>query len=161
VVSLGDLYGGKLVAALDRQHPRDLFDTKLLFENEGLTTEIKDGFITYLISHNRPFHEVLKPTLQDQNSLFESEFEGMSEILFTYIEFEEIRNKLIKEINSKLSENDKKLLLSVTAGKPDWSLFKYGNIADLPAVKWKLQNIERMNPDKRNEAVKLLQNIWK
>jgi predicted nucleotidyltransferase component of viral defense system len=26
VVSLEEVYGGKLVAALDRQHPRDLFD---------------------------------------------------------------------------------------------------------------------------------------
>jgi predicted nucleotidyltransferase component of viral defense system len=37
VVSLDDVYGGKLVAALDRQHPRDLFDVMQLFANEGIT----------------------------------------------------------------------------------------------------------------------------
>lgn len=54
VVSLGELYGGKICAALDRQHPRDLFDVKLLFENEGITQEIWDGFIIGLISHYKP-----------------------------------------------------------------------------------------------------------
>ncbi len=36
-----DLYGGKICAALDRQHPRDLFDIKVLLENEGVTPEIR------------------------------------------------------------------------------------------------------------------------
>ena len=36
-LSFNDTYGGKLMAALDRQHPRDLFDVKLLIENEGLS----------------------------------------------------------------------------------------------------------------------------
>jgi len=31
-----DLYAGKICAALDRQHPRDLFDVHLLLKNEGL-----------------------------------------------------------------------------------------------------------------------------
>lgn len=35
VVSLAELYGGKICAAIDRQHPRDVFDVKLLMENEG------------------------------------------------------------------------------------------------------------------------------
>ncbi len=60
VVSLPDLYGGKIAAALDRQQPRDLFDIKLLFENEGLTNGIKVGFLTYLLCHKRPPNELLK-----------------------------------------------------------------------------------------------------
>ncbi len=51
-LSFADLYGGKIVAALDRQHPRDLFDIKLLLGNEGLTDKIRKAFIVYLISHN-------------------------------------------------------------------------------------------------------------
>lgn len=43
-LSMEDLYGGKLCAALDRQHPRDLFDVKLLLENEGLTERIRIAF---------------------------------------------------------------------------------------------------------------------
>lgn len=36
VVSLADLYGGKLCAALDRQHPRDFYDVKMLLETQGI-----------------------------------------------------------------------------------------------------------------------------
>lgn len=49
VVPLGQLYGGKICAALDRQHPRDLFDVKYLLTNEGLTEKIKTGFIFCLL----------------------------------------------------------------------------------------------------------------
>ncbi len=61
VVSMAELYGGKICAALDRQHPRDLFDVKLLLENEGLTEEIKYGFLVALISHMRPINELINP----------------------------------------------------------------------------------------------------
>ena len=54
VVSIADLYGGKICAALDRQHPRDLFDVMLLLENEGITREIRQAFIVYLVSHCKP-----------------------------------------------------------------------------------------------------------
>jgi len=36
IVEMGHLYGGKICAALDRQHPRDLFDIHMLFESEGM-----------------------------------------------------------------------------------------------------------------------------
>ena len=35
-LSFEDLYAGKIVAALDRRHPRGLFDITLLLENEGI-----------------------------------------------------------------------------------------------------------------------------
>lgn len=49
VVPLGQLYGGKICAALDRQHPRDLFDVKYMLANEGFTKEIKKGFLYCLL----------------------------------------------------------------------------------------------------------------
>jgi predicted nucleotidyltransferase component of viral defense system len=36
VLAPAELYGSKLVAAMDRQHPRDLFDIRGLFERGGL-----------------------------------------------------------------------------------------------------------------------------
>ena len=41
VVSFADLYAGKLVAALDRQHPRDLFDVRDLLANEGIGEDLR------------------------------------------------------------------------------------------------------------------------
>ena len=78
VVSIEDLYGGKLVAALDRQHPRALFDVMELFLHGGITPEIRRSFVIYLASHNRPMHEVLFPKLRDVSSEYESTFKGMS-----------------------------------------------------------------------------------
>ncbi|MCK7518802.1 MAG: nucleotidyl transferase AbiEii/AbiGii toxin family protein [Ignavibacteriales bacterium] len=74
---LEDLYGGE-ICTLDRQHPRDLFDIKLLMENEGLTVGIVKAFVFYLISHDEPIVEVLNPGLQDITKMTETEFAGMS-----------------------------------------------------------------------------------
>jgi predicted nucleotidyltransferase component of viral defense system len=65
MASMEDVYGGKLVAAMDRQHPRDLFDAMQLFAHEGITPNIRRAFVAYLASHNRPVHEVLFPILRD------------------------------------------------------------------------------------------------
>jgi len=156
VVNLGDLYGGKIVAALDRQHPRDLFDVKLLFENEGITRDIQTGFITYLMSHPRPFHEVLKPNLVDQKKAFDSQFKGMTAVEFNYVEFESVRVDLVKRINAKISKSEKQLLMSFTKGEPNWSLAPVSGIEDLPAVKWKLLNIQKMDKGKMAQMVALL-----
>jgi len=52
IVSFADLYGGKLVAALDRQHPRDLFDARALLAAEGIDNDLREAFLVYLISHD-------------------------------------------------------------------------------------------------------------
>lgn len=54
VLAFEDLYGGKLVAALDRQHPRDVFDVKMLYDNEGLTDDLFRTFFVYVVSSGRP-----------------------------------------------------------------------------------------------------------
>jgi predicted nucleotidyltransferase component of viral defense system len=45
IVSFADLYAGKIVAALDRQHPRDLFDVRDLLANEGVTDDLRQAFM--------------------------------------------------------------------------------------------------------------------
>ena len=84
MVSLAELYGGKICAAIDRQHPRDVFDVKLLLENEGLTDEIWDGVKIGMISHYKPINELLSPILKDQKSVFDNQFAGMTSVEFTY-----------------------------------------------------------------------------
>ena len=78
-LATSELYGGKLVAALDRQHPRDLFDATLLLRTKrGITKEILQCFVIYLASHNRPTHELLDPKRKDIDALFKNELEGMT-----------------------------------------------------------------------------------
>jgi len=144
LVPMGQLYGGKTCAALDRQHPRDLFDVKLMFENEGFTDEIKRGFLFGLVSSNRPTHEILKPHFLDQRSAFENQFEGMSAIAFNYDDYETTRFQLIETVRGSLDENDKTFLLSLNRLAPDWSIYDYQNF---PSVKWKLLNLDKFKRD--------------
>ena len=141
VVSHGELFGGKICAALDRQHPRDLFDVHLLLKNEGITDEIKLGFITFILSHARPMSELLSPHELDQRASFENQFRGMTTIPFTYEDFETTRKQLIVEIHKSLTDDDKKLVLSFESGVPEWDLIPIENLQNLPAVRWKLENI--------------------
>ncbi len=141
VVPKSQLYGGKICAALDRQHPRDLFDIKLLLENEGFSEDIKRGFLFGLLSSDRPAHELLKPRLQDQRLAFENQFEGMTEIEFSYDEYVQTRDLLIKKINQNLKDEDKQLLLSVIGLEPDWDSYDFERF---PSVQWKLQNLGKL-----------------
>lgn len=159
VLSFADLYGGKICAALDRQHPRDLFDIKLLSEAGGLNEEISQAFVVYLASHNRPMSELLSPNFQDFRQAYESEFKGMSSIEVSYQELGKIRKELPSLILSKLSRNERKFLLSVKMGIPDFSLLSISGLENLPAIKWKVENILRMEPKKRNAATEKLKSI--
>lgn len=162
VVSIAELYGGKICASLDRQHPRDLFDVRLLLDNEGLIEEIKYGFLIALISHMRPINELLNPTFIDQRHTFKTQFSGMTDIPFSYEEFEGTRKKLVFEIISKLTIEDRVFLLSFKEADPIWEYFNVENASELPAVKWKLQNIKRLkqeNPKKHSDLVHTLDKV--
>jgi len=159
IVPLGQLYGGKLCAAMDKQHPRNLFDVKLLLENEGFTDDIKRGFIFGLVGSDRPTHEMLKPNLLDQRMAFENQFEGMSAIEFSYDEYETTRLQLIETIQSGLNEGDKTFLLSLNRLDPDWSTYDF---QEFPSVKWKLLNLEKFkteNPETYQQQLSELERI--
>jgi len=153
IIPVGQLYGGKIRAALDRQHPRDLFDIKQLLSTTGITDDIRKGFIYSLTTSNRPIHEILSPNLQDQTDAMVNQFEGMTTQEFSYEEYCEVRLELIDKVKDILTAEDILFLSSFINGDPDWS---YYNFKDFPAVKWKLQNIQKLkqsNPDKFKEQI--------
>jgi predicted nucleotidyltransferase component of viral defense system len=160
VVSHAELFGGKICAALDRQHPRDLFDVHHMLENEGYTDEIRIGFITALLSHGRPMHEIIRPNFQDQAKVFETQFTGMAFTPFSYPDYEATRVRLVKAIRQGWMDNDRDFLLGFKQGKPDWSLLPLEGLSRMPAVQWKLSNILKLiqqNPGKHAEQLKALE----
>ena len=162
VISNGELFGGKICAALDRQHPRDLFDVHYLLKNEGITHEIKLGLIACVLSHNRPIHELLNPNFQDQRDAFERQFAGMTFENFTYLDYEKTREQLIANIRNTLDKNDIKFLLSFKKGEPEWELFELEKLKEMPAVKWKLKNIKKLmkiNPRKHESLIQSLERV--
>lgn len=159
ILSLADLYGGKICAALDRQHPRDLFDIKLLFETGNLNESIRQAFVIYLASHNRPMSELLSPNFMDFRQLFENEFKGMTSMDVSYAELEKTRQDLVSLLHKQLSSNEREFLLSVKMGIPDFSLLPISGLENFPAIKWKIQNILKMKPKKKIAATEKLRTI--
>ena len=158
-LSFADLYGSKICAALDRQHPRDLFDAKLLLDNEGITDKIRIAFIVYLISHNRPMNELLKPTFLDISHQFEFEFEAMMFNPIMLDELNQTRVDLINRLMTDLTEREKQFIISIKSMKPQWDLIEVEHIKDLPAVKWKLQNLEKMDRKSHAKALAKLMKV--
>jgi len=149
VLSFADLYAGKLVAALDRQHPRDLFDARDLLANEGVDENLRRAFLVYLISHKRPVAELLacRPKLLQPE--FDTNFAGMTDETVTVADLEAVRTTLVETLVAQMPASHRNLLLSVETGQPDWTLVDIPGAADLPAVKWRLQNIQGLDAQRR------------
>ena len=144
VISQGELYGGKICADLERQHPRDLFDIHILMNEKGIDEEIRLGFIATLLCCRKPLNEVLNPRFTDISSRFDGQFSGLSEHKFTYECFDKTRRDLVATIHRFLSIQDKAFLMSFKSGDPDWTLCPVAGIDSLPAVQWKLLNIQKL-----------------
>jgi predicted nucleotidyltransferase component of viral defense system len=145
MVSFADLYAGKIVAALDRQHPRDLFDVRDLLRNEGVDDALRAAFAVYMISHTRPMAEVLAARPKDIAAEFTRGFEGMTDEPVTLADLEAARGDLVRVIVGGMPDAHKRLLISVEQGEPDWSLLPIESIPELPAVRWRLQNIRSLD----------------
>lgn len=159
VVSLEDVYGGKLVAAMDRQHPRDLFDVMQLFAHEGITPGIRRAFVVYLASHNRPVHEVLFPAMRDIGQEYERNFKGMTTEPVELDALLAARERMVQELQSGLDADERRFLLSLVNGQPEWPLLGIAHAEHLPGIRWKLQNLaqlKRKSPAKFAEQADLL-----
>jgi len=160
-VSFADAFGGKICAALDRQHPRDLYDIKFLLDKEGITEKVRKGFLVYLISHDRPLHESLNPVMKEFEGLYEREFKGMTREDVSYEELVNVRHALVAVIHQTLTDVEKDFLMSFKGGEPDWGLLGVEGVQDLPAVRWKLSNIQKMEETKRRDFMIKLRNVLK
>lgn len=159
VVSAEDVYGGKLVAALDRQHPRDLFDVMQLFAHGGITPGIRRAFVVYLACSNRPLHEVLFPPLRDVRHDFENNFRGMTAEPVSLQSLLAARERLLRELQQGLDASERRFLLSLAAGAPDWPALDIAHLEHLPGVRWKVQNLAQLrtsHPRKFAEQADLL-----
>ncbi len=159
ILSTADLFGGKICAALDRQHPRDLFDIHMMFIHNLFSDEVRRVFLVYLIQSNRPIAELLAPNNIDISQIYEGEFKGMVKESISLEKLMEIKKELITTIKSELTNEEKEFLLSVKAGEPAWDKLGIGNFSHLPGVQWKILNINRMGKGKRKDAYNKLERI--
>jgi predicted nucleotidyltransferase component of viral defense system len=158
-VPRNQLYGGKIIAALDRQHPRDIFDTMRLLDKESINEEIIKGFLFCLLSSSKPMHEILAPVFKDQQSAIDTQFKGMTDVDFTYGVYEHQRIRLLEAILKSLSGQHLKFLRSIAENKPDWI---FGDWSNFPGISWKLKNLqelEKNNKSKFHEQIEALSRI--
>lgn len=158
-LSEADLYGSKLCAALDRQHPRDLFDVKLLLEAGGITPKIRRAFVVYLAGHNRPMNELLNPNLKDITETFQSQFVGMTEEEVSLESLVDIQHRLPRMLVSNLDDDERAFLIAMKRGEPEWDRLGFDHLDRLPALQWKLRNVRAMDPTKHQESLDRLQRI--
>ena len=158
-IATPELYGSKITAALDRQHPRDLFDIHLLFANEGLTDDIRKAFVVYLASHNRPMSELLDPNYKDIEDLYETQFRGMARDPVDLGELLRTREILVKKVSDELTDNERSFLISIKSGEADFALLDMPDIERLPGLQWKIQNVRRMKENLRLDLLEKLKRV--
>jgi predicted nucleotidyltransferase component of viral defense system len=159
ILPFADLYAGKIVAALDRQHPRDFFDTRELFAHEGIDAVLRAAVIVYLESHTRPVHELLTVRRKDMTIEYNRGFVGMTEEPVSLKELIEEREILITEVVADMPEDHKNFLLSFERGKPEWNLIGLPDAAKLPAIKWRQLNLDKLTETKRAELIDSLERV--
>lgn len=157
LVSFADLYAGKIVAALDRQHPRDLFDVRDLLAHEGISDELRRAFLVYLISHNRPMAEVLAPTRKPLAEEFARGFVGMTQEPVALADLEATREAIIAAMIADMPDAHRHFLVGFKRGQPDWELLGIPEAQRLPAVLWKQRNLDRLLADKRSDLAAALE----
>ena len=157
IVSFADLYAGKIMAALSRQHPRDLFDVHGLLANEGIDDAMRTAFVVYLLSGNRPMYEVLTPTRHDLSIEFERGLAGMAVDPVGVDVLEQTRETLVSDIVGNMPDHHKRFLVSFESGEPDWTLMEVPHAKTLPAVRWRMQNLAKVSGGRRAELVRRLE----
>jgi len=151
LLATAELYGSKLVAAMDRQHPRDLFDVLILYKTLGLTPDILDCFVAYLAGHDRPVHETLAPRPKPLEAVYANQFIGMTREEVSLEDLEEVRLRLFQELPKGLTAAHRTFLLSLVQRQPQWDCLPFPQLRELPAIRWKLLNLGKLRGQKLAE----------
>lgn len=155
-----EVYSGKMVAFLDRQHPRDLFDMMEYYQNEKTLAPIMDLLMVYLIQGDRLFTELLNPNLKDVRKEFDDSFTGMTSAPVEYSSLTASRNTVLADFGKSLNKKHLEFLTSVMNLDPDWSKLPYGDLSKFPGINWKLQNIEKMTSEKRKAEIEKIHRFF-
>lgn len=159
VLAFPDLFAGKCVAALDRQHPRDLFDVHQLLRLEGITPELRTALIVYLISAARPPQELLGSPCGDISHDYYHGFQGMADAELPIETLVQAHDRLVHDLVTNMPDNHKAFLDSFYRRDPQWDLLEVPRCQDLPAVQWQQRNLANAPEATRSAILDKLQAI--
>ena len=129
---------------LTEAYPEEEYWQDLLKVTGGITDEMVECFVGYLAGHHRPLHEVLASRDHDLTSTYENEFKGMARMPISLEALVASRDRLRQELDARLTANHRAFMLGLVAGEPDWNLMRCGHLRELPAIRWKLQNLAKL-----------------
>jgi hypothetical protein len=104
-------------------------------------------------------HEVLAARRKDMTVEFNRGFNGMTEAPVTLDELVAARETFIAKIVGEMPAAHKTFLVSFVRGKPDWTSIGLPAAANLPAVKWRQLNLDKLTAEKRAAEVASLEKI--
>ncbi len=90
---------------------------------------------------------------------FLRDFEGMTETLVSREELAAALEALIADIVGKMPQEHRKFLVAFERGKPDWPALGIPAAPNLPAVKWRQQNLDKLAPERRAALVTRLAEV--
>jgi len=100
--------------------------------------------------------ELLNPHCGDLRPVFEREFQEMVIEPVTAEELRVVGERLVSRLREEMTKEERRFIVSVKEGEPQWNLLGVPGIENLPGVRWKLQNIRRMARTKHREALQKL-----
>ena len=156
-----ELMAGKLVAMLDRQHPRDIFDMMYFLKDRHSLESLRDPLRGYLLQTGCSFSEVLDPKLKNIEEIFSSSFQGMTREPVVLKDLEKCRAAILQQLPEVLGVEFEVFLVSLLEKRPKWELLPFKNLEDYPGVRWKVLNINKMSADQVKKELKSIRAVFK
>jgi hypothetical protein len=89
-------------------------------------------------------HEVLFPSPREIRHEFEHNFAGMTAEPVELDMLLAARDRMVRELQHGLTKDERRFLLSLVAAQPEWALLGLSHLEQLPGLRWKLQNLDRL-----------------
>lgn len=157
LLDTSEVYAGKFLAALDRQHPRDLFDLWRFRQNSSIDNRLMDAFVLYLCGHSRPPHEILDGRDRDLSSDYERGFLGMlEEPVPSLQELQTTRAWARVVVLESLNAAQRTFLGDFFGLREVDDEFVEVKLAGLPALEWKRRNLRIFRDNKPDEFARQL-----
>src|SRR5262249_20135640 len=118
---------------------------------------LRRAFVVYLLSHNRPMGEVLGSAQKDISVEYERGFRGMAAEDVPLAERLAAREALVTRAIGRMPEAHRRFLVAFERGEPDWDLLGVPGAADLPAVRYRQLNLDKISKKKRAALVEQLE----
>lgn len=160
LLSFAETCAGKFNAALDRQHPRDLFDVGVILDGDCLDDRVRTAFVVNLLTQSRPFAHTLSPQIRPPRGEALSSLEELTGLPSQASDLTRNLLDLKHVLCDGMPPQHREFLVSFTLGTPDWSLLAVDRVADLPAIRWRQQQMASLPPARREELVTWLRSLW-